>query len=106
MCIKHINKLIITHSNIYSLIYKFESLAEVIRGKVDTLLVSETKIDESFPLGQFESNRFNPTFKLNRNSNGGGIMLFVLKDIPAKVIASEIPLFSKVILMRTWNIQL
>ena len=44
-------------------------------------MVSETKIDESFHLGQFESNSFNPTFKLNRNSNGGGIMLFALKDM-------------------------
>ena len=69
MRINHVNKLIITDLNIYSLIYKFESLAEFIRGKVDTLMASETKTDESLPLGQFESNGFNPTFKLNCNSN-------------------------------------
>ena len=44
-------------------------------------MISETKIDESFPLGKFKINGF----------NGGSIMLFVLKDIPAKLIASEIP---------------
>ena len=49
MRINHVNKLIITDLNIYSLIYKFESLAEFIRGKVDTLMASETKIDESLP---------------------------------------------------------
>ena len=70
MRISHVNKLIITDLNIYSLIYKFESLAEFIRVKVDTLMASETKIDESLPLGQFESNGFNSTFKLNCNSNG------------------------------------
>ena len=27
----------------------------------------------------------------SRNSNGGGIMIFVREDIPAKLIASETP---------------
>ena len=91
MRIKHVNKLIIAHLNINSLRNKFEFLVEFIRGKVDILMISETKIDESFPLGQFKINSFNALFRLYRNSNGGGIMLFVLEDIPAKLIAPEIP---------------
>ena len=51
MRIKHVNKLIIAHLNINSLRNKFEFL-----GKVEILIISETKIDESFPLGQFEVN--------------------------------------------------
>ena len=80
MCIKHVNKLIITHLNINSLTNKFEFLVEFIRGKVDILMISETKIDESFPLGQFKINGFNAPFRLDRSSNGGGIMLFVRND--------------------------
>ena len=37
---------------------KFKFLVEFIRGKVDILMISETKIDESFPLGQFKVLRF------------------------------------------------
>ena len=56
MRIKHVNKLIIVHLNINSLRNKFEFLVEFTRGKVEILIISETKIDESFPLGQFEVN--------------------------------------------------
>ena len=68
MRIKHVNKLIIAHLNINSLRNKFEFLVEFIRGKVDILMISETK---------------NVPFRLDGNINGGGIMLFVREDIPA-----------------------
>ena len=44
-------------------------------------MVSETNLDESFPQGQFKINSFSRSFRLDRNSNGGGIMLFVREDI-------------------------
>ena len=91
MRIKHVNKLIIAHLNINSSRNIFEFLVEFIGSKVDILMISETKIDESFPLGQFKVNGFNAPFRLDRNINGGGIMLFVREDIPAKLIASETP---------------
>ena len=47
-------------------------------------MISETKIDESFPLGQFKINGFSAPFRLDRN-----IMLFLREDIPAKLMASE-----------------
>ena len=49
MRIKHVSKLIIAHLNINSLSNKFELLIEFIRGKVDILMISETKVDKSFP---------------------------------------------------------
>ena len=54
-------------------------------------MISETKIDKSFPLPQFKVNGFNALFRIDRNSNGGGIMLFVREDISTKLIASETP---------------
>ena len=59
---------------------------QMFAGKVDILM-----IDESFPLGQFKINGLNASFRLTRNSNGGGVMLFVREDILAKLIASETP---------------
>ena len=53
-------------------------------------MVSETKLDESFPQGQFKITGFSRPFRLNRNSTGGGIMLFVGEDIPAKLILIEV----------------
>ena len=81
----------IAQLNINSLRNKFEFLVEFIRGKVDILTISETKIDESFHLGQLKKNGFNAPFRLDRNSNGGGTMLFVREEIPANLIVSEIP---------------
>ena len=52
-------------------------------------MISETKADESFPLGQFKINDFNAPFRLEITVNSNGIMLFVRQDISAKQIASE-----------------
>ena len=51
------------------------------KGNTDVLLVSETKIDDSFPNGNFLIDEFSTPYRLNRNSNGGGLMLFVRADI-------------------------
>ena len=50
---KNPNGLIIAQLNINSLRNKFDSLAEILHSNVDILLISETKIDSSFPAAQF-----------------------------------------------------
>ena len=65
-------------------------LADLIVGKVDLLLISETKIDDTFPSSQFQISGFSAPFRLDRTQNGGGIMLYVGEDIPAKCIHSNI----------------
>ena len=52
------NKIIIGHLNINSIRYKFDFLKEIIGDNIDILLISETKIDASFPVGQFIISRF------------------------------------------------
>ena len=51
---KNPNRLIIAQLHINSLRYKFDSLVEILRSNVDILLISETKIDSSFPTAQFK----------------------------------------------------
>ena len=51
--LKNINRLNLAHININSLRNKFEGLKEVINNNVDILVVSETKLDISFPASQF-----------------------------------------------------
>ena len=50
------------------------------------MLLSETKVDPSFPSYQFAIEGFGVPFRLDRNSLGGGIMLFVREEIPSKLI--------------------
>ena len=51
------NKLIFAHLNINSIRNKFEFLATKVKGKIDALMNLETKIDESFPKGNFFNRR-------------------------------------------------
>ena len=77
--ISNLNKLIFGHLNINSLRNKFDPFSEQSKGLIDILMVSETKLDDSFPEGQFLIDGFHSPFRFDRNKNGGGIMLYVRK---------------------------
>ena len=49
----NLNRIIVAHLNINSVRNKFVLLKDMITGKIDILLLSETKIDDSFPSTQF-----------------------------------------------------
>ena len=53
------------------------------------LMISETKVDDSFPDSQFFLDGFETRFRLNRNRNGGGIMLYIRNYISAKVVSTD-----------------
>ena len=74
---KNVNKLIIAHLNVNSLRNKFELLKEQIQDNIDILMISETEIDASFPIGQFLLNGYRTPFRLDRNAHGGCILLYV-----------------------------
>jgi len=52
-------------------------------------MISETKLDESFPKGNFLIDGFCKPYRLDRDSNGGGIMLYVREDIPSNDISYD-----------------
>ena len=54
---------------------KFESLSTQVKCNIDVPMVSETKIDDSFPVGSFVIDGFSAPYRLDRDINGGGIML-------------------------------
>ena len=43
------------------------------------------EIDDSFPVGQFSIDGFSLPYSLDRSCHGGGLMLFVRKDISSKL---------------------
>ena len=74
------------HLNKNSLRNKFELLPDQNNGTIDISNISETKIDENFHI----SNRFSSSLQSGNNENGGGIMLYVKKGIPANPLAIKI----------------
>ena len=53
------------------------------------MAISETKIDDSFPENQFKFPGYSSPFRLDRDQNGGSIMVFVREDITAKFLSFE-----------------
>ena len=51
--IRNFNKIVLGHLNIDSIRNKFDFLAHQVKGNIDILMISETKLDESFPPSQF-----------------------------------------------------
>ena len=89
----NVNKSLFGQLNINSLRNKFDMLSELIKGFVDVFIISETKLDDSFPEGQIFIDGYHTRFRYDRNDNGGGIFLYVCEDIPAKVIHCDFPTF-------------
>ena len=49
------------------------------------VLISETKLDESFPSTQFNNDGYN-ILRSDRNAKGGGILVYMQDNIPCKII--------------------
>ena len=86
MRVKNVNMVIIGTLNINSLAAKFEQLREVIGKNLDILTIQETKLDSSFPSGQFLIDGYSEPYRLDRNRNGGGVMIYAREDIPSKLL--------------------
>ena len=86
---KHRDRPIIAHLNINFLDPKFEPLKDIIKDKVDILLVSETKLDDSNPEGRFFIEGYKEPIRLDRNKNGGGLLFFIHDDLECKEIKSH-----------------
>ena len=50
---------------------------------MDILMTSET---EGSPIGHFLLNGYQTPFRLDRNTYGGGILLYFREDIPSKLL--------------------
>ena len=64
------NKLTFGHLNINSLRNKFDQLTEMVKGFVDIFLISESKLDDSFPEGQFTIDGYHAPFRFDREWRG------------------------------------
>ena len=82
--VKNVNRIIIGALNINSLSGKIEQLKVIIGNYLDVLIIGETKLDPSFPTDQFLIPGYCKPYRLDRNRNGGGLVIYIREDIPAK----------------------
>ena len=75
--------------NINSVRNKFDSLVNITNNNIDILMISETKLDSSFPVGQFLIHGFSEPYRLDRNSNGGGILLYIREDVASELLHTK-----------------
>ena len=89
--LKHRNadRPIIGQLNINFIAPKFEPLVSLIKDNIDLLLVSETKVDDTYPTAQFQIDGYSKPIRIDRNRHGGGLMIFSRDDLPFNELKSH-----------------
>ena len=80
---------IIAQININSIRNKFETLASLVVYDIDILIISETKINESFPLSRFIIDGLSMPYRRDRNDHSGRILVYFRNKITAKFLKLE-----------------
>ena len=83
---KNPERVIIGNLIINSLPNKFEQLKDTVLKYVDVLVLTEAKLDDSFPKAQLLVDRFSEPYRYDRNRKGGGIMIYICENIPSKLL--------------------
>ena len=89
--LKNRNRPIIGQLNINSVRNKFDFLCSKISPSLYLLLVSETKLDDSFLTAQFLVRRFCKPYRLDHCPNGGGLLLYIREDITSRLLTEYKP---------------
>ena len=88
--VENLKNVTIGQLNINSLRNKIHDLAELMKGNLDILVITETKLDYTFPEKQFLIPGYKKPFRRDRNVNGGGIMIYVREDIPCDILLKHV----------------
>ena len=87
--IEYINNVIIGNVNINFLPNKFDDLKAFVTGMFDILIITETKLDNTFPVSQFHIDEYSKPYRLDRNRNGGDIIIYAREDIPSRMLTKH-----------------
>ena len=73
------NRLLIGYLKINSISKKFDQLELFARGKVDTLVITETILDLTFPASEFLMEGYSEPYRyrFDRNRNGRDLLIYV-----------------------------
>ena len=87
--LKNINRITIGSLNINSISSKFDQISDIIGNNLDIFTIQETKLDGSFPKDQFLIKGYSEPYRLDRNREGGGVLIYVREDIPSKPLTKH-----------------
>ena len=66
-------------------------LSNNIKGNLDILMISQTKLGSTFPSNQFTIEGYTAPIRFDRNCRGGGILLYIREDVPARLLTTSLP---------------
>ena len=78
------------HLNVNSICNKFVSIEQLIKRTFDIFLISETKIDDSFPNAQFKIEGYK-SFRKDRDAFGGGLLFYVNEKLNCRSLEICLP---------------
>ena len=85
------NRLSFSTLNANSIPNKLDDIRITIANFVDILVITESKLDQSFLESQFFINRFSKPLRKDRNRYGGGLLMYVKEEIPQKESSFNLP---------------
>ena len=86
---ENFDNIIVGTLNINSISAKFDEFKLMVSDYFDVIIVTETKLDDSFPKDQFCKDGFSVPYRLDRNKNGRGLMIDARDDIPSKMLTKH-----------------
>ena len=84
--IENINNVIIGSFNINSVPPKIDGLKALVTRMLDILIITEKKLHNTFPVSRFDIDGYSKPYRLDRNTNGDGIIIYVREDIPNRML--------------------
>ena len=84
--LRNVNRVLIGNLNINSIRNKFDQLKDTVLKYIDILILTETKLDETFLTSQFLMDGFSKPYRFDRNKHGGGVMIYIRDTIPSKIL--------------------
>ena len=78
-----------SYLNINLIRKKFDNLKLIINENVDILCISETKIDESFPIAQFLLPGYHKPDRLDISDKQGGLLIYIKAHLPSRLLSNH-----------------
>ena len=82
-------KVVVEERNINSIQIKFNALMVSVAKNIDISLITETKLASTFPVNQSYLNGYNVSYRNDRRTNGGDILVYVRDDIRSRITECE-----------------
>ena len=80
----NLNRLVIGQLNINSIRNKFEPLKLLIKGNIDIMVITESKLDSTFPSEQYAIEGYNLPYRIDKDATSGGVLIYVREGIPGR----------------------